>query len=760
MGTPLMEKRVEGYSCSRCRKLKKKCLREVPACSHCLRAEVVCHYPGRAPRRTKRELEEATRRGEGPRRKRGKPPLQFPDADAARSLEALHRPGSAPANPLSTSIGSDLSMQGRALPGSQVYENVSSLICALTNSIPDSDRPQVEGQDPATAAGTAQQQQNDKYADGSAESHILHKQADPPLSNILTGSTESTFETNKSALSSSYQTERHPLSDTTSPDSWPRNGQTKLETVPNQLPPFSISSPAFHPNSNLMAKHGNSMPPMLSQHDIFADQQHDLEKADSTPITAASIEIATVGNVFKGGRSSPCVNSNGSYKAIERALLDRFIAAYFRHNHRLFPMIDKIAFLNQISSIGEFNYELLCERFDSVFVFKVYMIMSIGCTTLRRAGMLLKDEEELSEHLAYLAMRNFCYVMNLQNMETIRCLLLLGIYSFFEPKGWSSWTISGIIMRLAIGLGLNRHIIAKKLKTIPVMELEARYRVFWSAYCFERLVATCLGRVSAIEDDDISIPFPQPLYDGEKEDIEVTRTMISLRRMGGRIYKQVHSVSVAKKNLSLVDKNKIISELREELDDVYEHEKEKMDRHNAEHKSSATSVISFHSSGIWLAMRYSQLMILLYRPSTLIPKPPIESLSVLGQFCLEAWKHTYTLYQKRLLPLNWITLFRTLTICNTILYCLCQWSIDLIESKIEIQQCVEILQHFGEKWVFASKCAEVFQNVSNTILDISLSDGKVPNMDKLTHELFGASDAYHDILDENNVDVSWVDRLT
>lgn len=158
-------------------------------------------------------------------------------------------------------------------------------------------------------------------------------------------------------------------------------------------------------------------------------------------------------------------------------------------------------------------------------------------------------------------------------------------------------------------------------------------------------------------------------------------------------------------------------------------------------------------------MRYSQLQILLYRPSALMPKPPIDSLSTLGEFCLQAWKHTYTLYKKRLLPLNWITLFRTLTICNTILYCLCQWSIDLIESKIEIQQCVEILRHFGERWIFAMRCADVFQNISNTILDISLSHGKVPNMDQLTRELFGASDSYQDILDENNVDVSWVDKL-
>lgn len=490
------------------------------------------------------------------------------------------------------------------------------------------------------------------------------------------------------------------------------------------------------------------------------DDPYNIAKVESIPINSASIETATLGTIFKGGRVETWVNEDGSKKPIDRNLLDRSIAAFFRHNHRLYPMIDKTSFLKQVSMIGEFDYDELDKIHDSVFIFKLYMIMAIGCTTLRRAGMLLEDEEELSDHLAFLAMKKFCYVMNLQNIETICCLLLLGIYSFFEPKGWSSWTISGIIMRLTIGLGLNRDLVKEKMKHMTIFEVEARYRVFWSAYCFERLIATCLGRASAIDDDDVTVPLPRPLNESEKEDIDITNTMIRLRRLAGRIYKQVHSTSVSKKKLTAEERIEIINGLRQELDTIFETEKLKMKQSNNKNvNKQIINTISFHSSDIWLAMRHSQLMILLYRPSSLIPKPPIESLSILGEYCLEAWKHTYTLYKMKLLPLNWITLFRTLTICNIILYCLCQWTIDLIESKIEIRQCAEILDHFGSKWIFAKKCAKVFTNISNTILEISLSDGKVPNMDKLTTEVFGANDAYHEILNENNVDVSWIDKL-
>ena len=447
-----------------------------------------------------------------------------------------------------------------------------------------------------------------------------------------------------------------------------------------------------------------------------------------------------------------------SFKHIERPLYDRFIAAYFKHNHRSYPLINKIEFLNKVSTIRQF--EEMEDKYETSFIFQLYMVMAIGCTTLQRAGILSKNEEGLSEHFAYLAMKKFCTVMHQQNVDTITCLLLLGIYSFFEPQGVSSWTISGIIMRLTIGLGLHRALTARKIKCMSVVEVEMRYRAFWSFYSFERLVSTSLGRISAIDDDDISVPLPRPLYAEETDDIEVTIMMISLRKMGGVIYKKVHSVGAGKQKLSPDEKQQIVNDLRNQVDELYDRERNKIREANLiAFPSQTKSCISFHTSDIWLAMRYAQLQIMLYRPSALIPKPPMESLSILGNFCLQALKHTYTLYKKKLQPLNWITLFRTLTICNTMLYCLCQWSIDLIESKIEIQQCVEILQHFGEKWVFAAKCADVFQTISNAILDISLSNGQVPNMEKLTRELFGASNEYQDILDDNNVDISWVDRL-
>lgn len=874
------------YSCARCRLLKKKCGKQTPRCINCAKSSSACTYPGRAPRRSKKELERLRREGGGDaslrdtKRVRAQPksrrqssdngnasgheakessidhleatpvsrnstlsPLLSPYSDNIKRLPLLHV---AQANiksdisrdnsksvingcenqPRSPSTGYLSSKNYRShSPNFVRFDNNNStglnvLAMATTTSNPLNRA--MRGLSVNGISGNFQQENSDTLNNN----NISMPEPENSTENIIDVKMPG-LQVYPDLLSNTAQTVPLPHLDPLTPNTMvaPQHigspahdaatiamGQLQATSIPNSLPgetPSFASAPNMNFKNSESLRPGNVPSPLPK-----------LEYSTDVTIDESSIAYEVLKNSFKGGRSTTLMREDGSYKTIERALLDRFIAAYFKHNHRLFPMIDKIAFLNRVAVLRSFD-DIANAGFDDTFIFQLFMIMAIGCTTLQRAGMLSDNEGNISEHLAFLAMKKFKSVIHLQDIDTVRCLLLLGIYSFFEPRGSSSWTISGVIMRLSIGLGLNRAIVRRKLDKMLPMEIENRNRVFWSAYNFERLVTTELGRLSCIADEEINIPQPKAFYEGEKEDIEVTNLIITLRRISGKIWNKVHSVAVSRLDLSSEDRQKIINDLRQELDNVYllecenrkkRHRTSEPDENGSlkqefivvdsdalgalnipdtdlegihddfsllagkslnatseqqqqqqQQESSSTigNNISFHSSDIWLSMRYAQLQILLHRPSALVPKPPLESLGVLGEFCLQALKNTYTLYKKKLLPLNWITLFRTLTICNTVLYCLCEWSIDLIESKIEIQQCVEILQHFGAKWVFAGKCADVFQQISNTVLDISLSlgqGGQVRDMDKLNKELFGASNTYQDILYENNVDISWADQ--
>lgn len=728
----------ELYSCSRCRKLKKKCSKELPKCNSCIKANCLsCEYPGKAPRRTRKQIEAARLRGEEvPAKRRRKTSDKSSDLNDSDHNINDHSEIIADTNSLRITNHSNMDFLNHPVSSSSSGNNSND----YTFNKDFQTRFKTEKQSDMYSTLTTETSSMSPQELSSPDSKAAHFQVEG-VNSLIT------------ALSSMHGNSENKLHDqglmahlqrtteldqnrylTTSPDL--KQSNTSSDGVSTSKP-FTFDAPT-------------------TMHENFTN--------NAVPIVNSAIQREAVRATFKVGEIPDWKENKDLLKNIDRNLFDRFIAAYFQHNHRTFPMIDKRAFLSTVSTIRDFTD---MSDIDDALAFKLNMIMAIGCTTLNRAGLLTKDRD-VREHFVAVAMSRFFQVLSLQNVETIKCLLLLGIYSFFEPRGVSSWTISGLTMRLTISLGLYRALPLRKMQTVSAMEVELRSRVFWSAYCYERLVATSLGRLSAIDDDEISVPLPHALYEEEKDDIEVTLMTISLRQIGGKIYKKVHSISCGRQNRTIEEKQQIINDLCYEINETCQNEKIKIQQKTRQGKNpnspedvSDTSgdLISFHNSDIWLEMRHAQLQILLYRPSFLIPKPQPEAISKLGEVCLEALKHTYTLYQKKLLPLNWITLFRVLTICNTMLYCLCQWGIDLVKSEKEIKQCVEILRHFGESWIFAVRCADVFQNISNRILEISLTNGKVPNMDQLTTELFGANNAYQEILDENNVDVSWVDRM-
>lgn len=844
-GTALKtDENKDPYSCLRCRKYKKKCSRDKPQCTTCLKQNKGCFYPGRARRRKRHEIYAAETSAAGTesnskpknelelesskvrtpltsgteeiREKRAK--LSLPHSvDVASSAaplpDVLHTKSIAPKQPNANHSSSTLlhSQPKEHQKQDQLagFHNTSVPV-ALPGSFTPSNILSPGSFSTPGMIEYLNNFSNSKNMTSPASNGLISNITSPklgvsPAIPVTGGSTR---------IAGFYGASDNNYSGYNNLSRIP-NSQNAQGTLNNDiLPPLPTKSGPFPRNEpHFATDEAKSSSVPLTSNQLTTDYssvqvkreyslahcpvdkvpyshaqgvlEHDLHKPESTPIKPSSIQIEGLTAVFKGGRNTNWPLEKGfdsKFKKIDHNLYLDFIDAYFQHNHRSYPMINKFEFLEKVSKIKDFSALDLStsSEYDAVFLFMLYLIMAIGCTSLSRAKVLKPSENDLSEHFAYLGMKRFCDIMHLQNWDTIRCLILLGIYSFFEPKGISSWTIGGIITRITIGLGLNREVTLSKKTAMEPHTLEFRHRIFWSAYCFERLVHTSLGRISFLDDDDINVPLPVPICEEEVQDIQVTKMIISIRKMGGKIYNKVHSVKSANINEGKTEKEKqlIIDSLGKELDTLFDKHKVQMREMRAKGKGSSSvsltesrsnssqspfsgdSVrpdISFHNSELWLIMRYEQLQIMLYRPSKLFPTLPTGTLTILGQVCLTSLKHTHMLFVKNMLPYNWITLFRTLTICNTMLFCLCQWCVDTVDCQIEIQQCTEILKHFGGKWVFAKNCAKVFENISSSISEFSVGASTNEKMKQLNQELFGASNEYQDILDENNVDVFWLD---
>lgn len=508
------------------------------------------------------------------------------------------------------------------------------------------------------------------------------------------------------------------------------NTSTTTSNVVAAVPPTTNTSES-------VSSSRSHTPPILNSIDARAPNFHSYPKQISKVLISA-VGIKT--------------NSNVSIipPIVDKDLLTSIIGLFMQHNYRICPVIHKKEFLENFQKL--FKEDGIVDLDSHHDPYELYMVLAVGSTGLERTGIISRDKK-LSEYFVSMALSHVHNNLSTNSLTNVRNLTLLALYSFFNPAEYTSWEIMGKLTRLAIHLGMNHKILDQDARNLSSKEIEMRSRLFWSVYNIDRLSSVSLGRPVALQDDDINVPFPQVLEEDETEDIAVNRLVINLRRLEGKILRRVHSVNIYK---NFINKDKlqeevcqeILSDLRKEIEDWY-YQVKSVDNAN----TSVRQSVSFHLLVPWYTARYNHLLILLYRPSYLNPRPSQDLLDILGKSCLETLSYTYKLFKAKLLPLNWTTLYRFLMVCTTILYCLCKWAIDLMESKTEICYCIEIFQAFGSDWIVAKKCAEVFRKIENKLLEITLSDGHVSDMDNLSKELLGASSSYHEILNVHSVDL-------
>ncbi|OBA27861.1 hypothetical protein HANVADRAFT_51974 [Hanseniaspora valbyensis NRRL Y-1626] len=714
----------EKYSCDTCRKYKKKCSKERPACDRCRNKglEAECFYPGKSRRRTKAEMNIA----------KGKD-------STSNNID------------INDSLNGGVKKPLRNKNRTQSIDNKlkkEEVILLTTES-----------------KKIRNEERKEEARNNSSRSNSY-----TPLSTI-----------NNGIKSFSYQNTTFPFQQPNSANSL--SSIIKAARSPPVISPhqnslnFLKSPPNFGIKNNmkLINSYSQTINPVIStetNNNNNNSSSNSGSNSNSIPIAAANIQYETIASIFKGGQPNPI-----KQYTITKPFVIKAISAYFLHNHRIYPMIDKLKFNERVSQIGDNFAELeaIAENDDEneIFKFMLYFMLAIGATTLQRAGNLEDSLVGIDEYLAFLAMKRFKIVMKYQKLDTIRCLILLGVYSFFEPKGISSWTIGGVICRLCIGLGLNKQLVGKKKLRFNEVELELRNRCYWSTYCFEKLVHLSLLRGDGgLDVNDSDIPLPKALFPEEEDDMKVNNMMINLRVLENKIFQSLHTIKAGNKykDATMEKRLQLINQLQTELDETFQKYKAEFKSYNSylsnpncvsSSASSACGDVSFHRSELWLVMRYEQFQILLYRPSKVLPRLPMDILTKLGTVCLSSLRHSYMLYQQKKMPYNWVTLFRALNVCNATCVCLYNWSINLNDCERDFKQIIEVLSNFGPKWHAAKTFAKVFENISQSLLQFSLhvNENNEEELQQLNYDLFGPNSEYYDIMDENDVDISWLDFI-
>ncbi|KAL3474795.1 fungal-specific transcription factor domain-containing protein [Aspergillus californicus] len=280
----------------------------------------------------------------------------------------------------------------------------------------------------------------------------------------------------------------------------------------------------------------------------------------------------------------------------------KLVDAFFHHVYRAYPFIDEERVRQtSISGVPE------CLDTDSTIL---YMVMAIGYTSLQRSG---KAPSEISQgfEIPYAEIMQRCIMQ--ESIDSIQILILLALYSLFDPDGPSTWSIVGIITRQAMAQGLTRTTPAEESMSPKAEEL--RRRLFWSIFGLDRMMAVSVGATPGLVVDEMDVAFPaitvtefaSPKRADHASMLQVSRHVIELRQLESKILSTIHLQSrMAVTALPQPDRDTIATRLRSEIENWYSHgcliTRPELDN------------VRLHDTMGWLNARYYHLLLLLYYP--------------------------------------------------------------------------------------------------------------------------------------------------
>lgn len=284
-------------------------------------------------------------------------------------------------------------------------------------------------------------------------------------------------------------------------------------------------------------------------------RERGVESSNTSPVSSRSHRASITASISGLGPS----RSIKSKTAAGRQLVD----AYFRHIHRSYPFINRTSVLLDVDSMIH-----LSEGFEHISR-KLYLIMAIGCTTLRRIGQVSDDILAKFKVLDQVILQD---CLSRKDIESVEELLLLALYSFFDPS-LSPWIITGILTRHILTLGLTRKVSSQNTKSLD--EVERRHRLFWSIYTLDRIVSASTGLPFGLHDPNTNIPLPGiTLEEYASPDrayftvtLQVNRHIITLRQLEGSILERTHFINAISHIGS--DRRAIVADLRAKIEDWY-----------------------------------------------------------------------------------------------------------------------------------------------------------------------------------------------
>ncbi|KAF4451080.1 hypothetical protein F53441_5902 [Fusarium austroafricanum] len=378
-----------------------------------------------------------------------------------------------------------------------------------------------------------------------------------------------------------------------------------------------------------------------------------------------------------------------------------FVDAFFRHVNRAYPFVDQARIRRDLELLGDAS---LADQDPPMTL--LYLVMAIGCTSLVRAGQIPSDTARRFD-VVYPDIIQECLCN--ENIESVQILILLGLYSLFDPTATSAYFIVGIAARQAMVIGLTR----PDEQPQTAGETELRHRLYWSIFVLDRMMSASQGLPAAFTDEHANVPLPgltveefaspdRAIY---ARNLQTSRHVIQLRQLEYRILHAVHlQQNTETARLAPADRRAVLNSLRSEIEDWYSN--------GCLMSPMEADNLPIHSSITWLSAQYYHLLILLYFPNHFNSSAAAVSREEQLEFTRKQLQANSALLQQRQLPLNRVSLSRLLPVCLLLMHnFIASFRAEGTSSSAseEVVILITLLEAFPEGWAVAQEAARTMR---------------------------------------------------
>ena len=183
------------------------------------------------------------------------------------------------------------------------------------------------------------------------------------------------------------------------------------------------------------------------------------------------------------------------------------VSAFFSRIHPMFPLLAETSFRSTVKQLAEADLNSLSPS-NRPLLASVYGVISIGAD--ERAGTTTENGTKYFTA----AFSMYAHLVAYPYRSSVQAILILVLALRGRNKDGSAWDVHGQAIRLAQSIGLHRKVLPVHASDDP--ELDSR--VWWVAYCLDKIMGFESGRPTAINDTECDQILPAPVSVNHRSD--------------------------------------------------------------------------------------------------------------------------------------------------------------------------------------------------------------------------------------------------